>query len=139
MRLTSFLLLVLVAAPVAAGPEIREAWVRAVPPVAKSTAAYFVLANPGAEPLVLQGARADFARHAMMHDMAGEKGARRMVHLDEVTVPAGGEVRFEPGGRHLMLTGLERVPAEGETVEVCLVLSSGEICHAFPVRRDRGN
>lgn len=139
MRLTSFLILALMAAPAAADVEIRDAWVRAVPPVAKSTAAYFVLANTGAEPVVLHGARAGFAGHAMMHDMAGEKGARRMVHLNEVTVPAGGEVRFQPGGRHLMLSGLQRVPTEGESVQICLVLSTGEICHAFPVRRDRGN
>lgn len=133
------LLMPLAALTAPPGLALRDAWVRAMPPVADSTAAYFALANQGAEAVVLEGARAEGARHAMLHGVADSEGARRMVHLDRIEVPAGGEVVFAPGGRHLMLTGLDAVPAEGETVNICLVLSTGELCHAFPVRRDKGN
>lgn len=137
--LCMFLLAPLAALSAPPGLALRDAWVRAMPPVADSTAAYFALVNRGGEAVVLRGARAEGARHAMLHGVAGDEGARRMVHLHSIKVPAGGEVVFAPGGRHLMLTDLDAVPAEGEAVNICLVLSTGELCHAFPVRRDKGN
>lgn len=133
------LLLLVTALPASAAPpavEISNAWVRAVPPVADSTAAYFILHNRGNQPLELTGARAGFAARAMLHEVSGPKDERRMRHLDSVAVPVGGQVRFRPGGRHLMLTGLERVPAEGESVEICLMVSGEELCHDFTVRRN---
>ena len=51
----------------------------------------------------------------------------RMRRLSEVEVPAGGEVNFEPGGRHLMLfgvgalgeqVGIQLTGADGQTLEV---------------------
>lgn len=115
--------------------EFRDAWVRAVPPVARTTAGYFVLLNRGEAPVTVTGARAGFAAHSMFHEMAEVDGGKRMRHLDELSVPAGGQVTFAPGGRHLMFSGLDPVPEEGQVVPVCLELAAGELCHDFPVRR----
>lgn len=133
----SVVLLALLASPVAAELVVEDAWLRAVPPVSKTTAGYLTLRNTGEQAVCLTGVSAAFARHGMLHSMtADDQGMRRMRHLDRVTVPAGGEVRFAPGGMHLMFSGLERVPAEGDSEELCLQFAEHPaICLPFTVKR----
>lgn len=114
---------------------MTDGWVRAVPPVADSTAVYFTLVNHTAEPVVVTGARAAFASAAMFHEMVERDGEHQMSHLARLSVPAQGALSLAPGGLHLMLTALDPVPVEGDTVEVCLELSGGEMCEQLPVRR----
>lgn len=112
-------------------------WVRAVPPVSDSTAAYFVVRNTGSGDLVLQGAKADIAGHTMMHKtVVHADGTSGMQPIGQVTIPAGGQVVFKPGERHLMLMKLKRVPKAGEKVNVCLKISGQFHCQPFPVRRE---
>ena len=60
-----------------------------------------------------------------------------MRHAGDLVVPAGGELRFAPGGLHLMLMRPGRDFAEGDTVRIALVLADGRTLEAeFPVRRD---
>lgn len=42
-----------------------------------------------------------------------------MEHLDNVEVPAGGTVVFEPGGLHVMLLDVDEL-SEGDSIEVVL-------------------
>lgn len=123
--------------PVQAEVRVSDAWVRAVPPVSSGTAGYFVLENGTAEPLVLQGASADFARHIMLHSMApDDEGLRRMTHEDEILVAPGESVRFAPGDLHLMIMGLQPVPQAGEVVTICLQFQAlAQQCVPFDVRR----
>lgn len=119
--------------------QLSDAWVRAVPPVSSGTAGYFVLRNEGSAPITVEGASADFAHHVMLHSMArNEDGLREMKHVGVVTVAPGETVTFAPGGMHLMIMGMEAAPAEGEQVEICLTLGSGEtLCRNFEVRREQ--
>lgn len=125
------------AMPVQAELVLSEAWLRAVPPVSPSMAGYVTVTNTGESPVAVTGASSDFAGHVMLHDMAMQKdGTRKMAHLHQVEIPAGGSVSFAPGGMHLMLMHLSRVPAEGETVKLCLQLDEeASICGDFPVSR----
>lgn len=116
--------------------EITDAWVRAVPPVSKTTAAYFTLTNNGSEAVTLTGACAKFAESAELHDMSMQDGRRSMRHIDALPLAPGESVTFGSGGLHVMLFGLTRVPAQGETVNLCLRFASGENqCADFDVRQ----
>ena len=58
-----------------------------------------------------------------------------MHQVDSLPVPAGGELRFDHGGNHLMLTDLLRRPVEGETVSLELHFeTSAPISLDVPVR-----
>jgi copper(I)-binding protein len=46
-----------------------------------------------------------------------------------IPLPAGGEVRFAPGGRHLMLIGLKRPLHPGDRVPATLHFASGTTLH----------
>jgi cytochrome oxidase Cu insertion factor (SCO1/SenC/PrrC family)/copper(I)-binding protein len=87
-------------------------------PLTQSEASlYFVVRNgtPEADELVAAGA--DVAGATTLHDSFS---AGRMAPIASATVPAGGELRFEPGAQHAMLMGLTRKLATGDTVMVKL-------------------
>ena len=51
--------------------------------------------------------------------------AGQMQPVGPLAIPGGGSVRLEPGHDHLMLTGLRRTIAKGDTVTLTLRFSSG--------------
>lgn len=117
--------------------ELRDAWVRALPPTQPNTAAYLAIRNPGPEALKITAATAELAERVEIHTTREVDGYMRMQQLQHLDLPAGGEVALAPGGTHLMLLGLARMPAVGETVELCLVLASGaQACTRAEVRRE---
>jgi copper(I)-binding protein len=120
----------------ACAPTLESAWVRAAPPGAPSLAGYVVLRNGCDAPVTVTGVESlDFAR-PMIHRSVDEGGVARMRPAGDLVVPAGGELRFEPGGLHLMLMQPKRPLADGDTARVRLVLADGRRLFAeFAVRR----
>lgn len=123
------------AAPVCA-PVIEKAWVRAAPPGAKTLAGYLVLKNPCEGSVeVVDVESLDFGM-PMIHRTELVDGVSRMRPAGKLAVPAGGELRFEPNGLHLMLMKPLRPFAEGDTARLRLVLADGRRLYAeVPVRR----
>ena len=118
------------------GPTVERAWVRAMPPGQQNTAAYFALKNNGDVNIVITGASSDIAREAQIHRSQHIDGYMRMERLESVALGPGESVEFTPGGIHMMLLGLEQMPAVGSTVTLCLLLASGPaVCVDAPVRK----
>ena len=116
----------------AAGLDVHHAWVRLPPPVSDTAAVYVQLHNPAAQDVRIVGVSADVAASAMMHSMAG--GA--MKALPALTVPAGGQGGFAPGGMHIMLMGLKHPLSAGEKVHVELRYADGSRQRMAAVVRD---
>ena len=105
---------------------IEDAWVRALPPTQSVTAAYLTVTNPGSAPVAITGGEADLAGEVQIHTTRDVDGYMRMERLQQIELPPGGSVRLEPGGVRLMLMQLQRMPAVGERLRLCLTLSSGQ-------------
>ncbi len=118
-------------------PLIEKAWVRAAPPGASTLAGYLVLRNPCAMAVdVVDVESLDFGM-PMIHRTEQVDGVSRMRPAGKLQVPAGGELRFEPNGLHLMLMKPLRPLAEGDTARLRLVLADGRRLYAeVPVRRE---
>ncbi len=114
---------------------LESAWVRALPPTQANTAAYVTVRNSGSEPLTITGGSATLAGRVEIHDTAEVDGMLRMRQQESVTVPAGGSLDFAPGGLHLMLLDLERMPAAGEVLELCLDVDGEPVCTDAETRR----
>ncbi|MHA6333568.1 copper chaperone PCu(A)C [Qipengyuania sp. CAU 1752] len=98
----------------------------ALPPVSGNPAAlYFELGNDGAEPLALLGVTVTQADSAIMHDIVREDGAVRMVDMSPAMLASGQTVTFEPGGRHVMVMGLDPAVGAGDMVDVTLRFDNG--------------
>lgn len=111
---------------VAQGVVAEGCWVRLLPAPAPS-AGYFTLKNSTDTPVSLVGAAApkDYGL-LMVHQTRHENGMSRMGMVDQVAVPVGGQLEFKPGGYHIMLEQPRREVAVGDTIQVDLVLKSGQ-------------
>lgn len=102
---------------------LKEGYVRAMPPGAPNTAAFFTLVNNGTEAVVIDGGQTELAGRVELHGHFHEDGMMSMRQVPNITVAAGGEVQLRPGGFHLMLIGMKKPLQPGESVK--LVLTSG--------------
>lgn len=108
------------------GVVVENAWIREAPPSAKAMAGYMVVKNhSGSDKVLVSAASADF-ENVMLHRTIIEGGMAKMVHQMGITIPAKGEVIFEPNGYHVMLMGPKRVLKAGDKVEVTLKTKQGE-------------
>ena len=116
--------------------ELASAWVRALPPTQTNTAAYLTVINRGDTGITIVGASADLAEKVEIHTTREIDGYLRMEQLQDLSVAAGQSVQLAPGGTHLMLLGLARMPLSGETVPLCLELAAGDkVCAVAEVRK----
>ena len=115
----------LVVAGCAAGgsarPTLSGAWVRPSTGLSVPVAAYLVIANPGGADDALIGASSPVAQAVEIHDTGTMNGMTGMTPMDRVPLAPGSTVTMAPGGMHLMLVGLTRALAVGETVELDLM------------------
>ena len=120
------------------GPEVRidHAWVRAMPPGQRNTAAYLAVTNRGSSPLEIVGATTDLANRAEIHVSREVDGYVRMEQLHSLALPPGQTVQLSPGGKHLMLLGLKEMPVPGSTARLCLSFADGQsACVDAPVQK----
>jgi hypothetical protein len=106
-----------------ADPVVTQGWMRLPANPAAPAAAYFTLKG-GRKAKTLVGVSTALADKAEMHEtMTMNAGAMHagggamigMAPLARVPLPAGGEVVFAPGGRHVMVFGVKREARAGGT------------------------
>lgn len=90
-----------------------------------NSAAYFTINNRTSQPDLLLSAASDVTRAAEIHlSRMREDGAMEMRPQENVPVPAGSSVQFEPGGLHVMLIDLNRDLQPGDTFQLRLFFQS---------------
>jgi periplasmic copper chaperone A len=83
--------------------------------------AFLVIANQSGERVTFTGALTPAADSVLLHRLTGGL----MEPATPLEIPAHGYLNFVPGGYHLMLEGLRRQLAVGDTVTLALRFSSG--------------
>lgn len=106
---------------VSAGPLIVSSGCIAEPIGANPAALYFTVTNRGPDDDALVGVIVDGVDRADIHRTVERAGIAWMEPAAEVAIPAGGSVRFAPGGHHVMLQTSSRRLRRGATVGVQLV------------------
>lgn len=115
--------------------EVSNPWIRQAPPTASALAGYMVLSNTGTRDCVLTDVQAQGFARAMFHRTVHEGDVAHMKHQEQVIVPAGERLVFEPNGFHVMLMNPEVPLKAGDHVVVTLVLEGGVKQHIeLPVR-----
>lgn len=105
--------------------DVREAWARAADSGAM-TAVYFTLGNGGTEADTLTGVTSTVAERTELHISTQHGGMMHMSMVTSLPVPADDSVMFRPLGAHVMLTGLNRPLAAGDSLSVTLRFASGQ-------------
>ena len=138
-RIEIALAALLVAGPALAGPvQVSNAWIRSLP--AKLPAAgYFTMHNNSAKEISLTGAQSSACGMLMLHRSTEKGGMGSMDDVASVAVPAGGTVKFAPGGYHLMCMDPAPAIAPGATVSITLSFSDGSKSQTgFAVKNAQG-
>lgn len=119
-------ILILVAQMAQAQLSLVEGYVRGLPPGQSVTAAFMTLRNGGDEELVFTSASTPVADKVEFHQHSHDDGMMRMRQIPALRIAAGAELQLAPGHLHMMLIGLQRVLAEGDTVVIELCTESAD-------------
>ncbi len=115
---------------------ISAPWSRATPAGSPVAAGYVVITNKGLAAERLVSFSTDLAGQPEVHEMSTEGGVMKMRPLAKgLAIPAGGTVKLEPGGYHLMLLKLKKPLVAGERYKAVLVFEkAGPVEVEFEVR-----
>lgn len=105
--------------------HVDDAWIRTAPPKAPARVGYLHIHNPSSELATLVGVTSPQFGKIEMHRSRFKDGMMHMERVDKIDVPAGADVRFEPNGYHLMMTGNRLPLATGAQVTLELQWSDG--------------
>ena len=114
-----------------AGPALAEsdelivkyAWARATPGAAQTAAAYVMILSASGDRLI--GASTPVAQK--LHTMTMDGNVMKMRQVDGIDLPAGKLVTLQPGGYHIMLTGLTQALTEGQTFALTLTFEKAGV------------
>lgn len=115
--------------------KIEDAWARVTIP-SRPAAGYMVIRNQGDQLDRFVSGTSALVERVEIHTHLMEEGVMRMRRVENVDVPGGADVKFAPGGFHLMMFGLNRALKKGEVLPVTLIFeNAGEIEVEFRVGR----
>jgi copper(I)-binding protein len=124
------------AAANAAPFDITDAWFRSLPGKLPA-GGYFTAQNNTRRDIAITRVSSDACGMLMIHRSSKKGGMSSMDMMEKVNVPAGGQIRFAPGGYHLMCE--QPKMKIGARVPVVLSLSDGTaVAVAFTVRGANG-
>lgn len=104
---------------------VDQAWVRLSPNKDRPSSGYFV-AHGGDADTQLRGVMTDYALKVEMHESISEGGVMKMKAIDSVDIPAKGKVAFAPGGKHLMIWGINDTAINRGKMTFTFLLANGD-------------
>ena len=116
------------------GMEVHEIWMRPALQ-GENSAIYFVIHNHSSKADELIGASSESAAAIEMHESKMNGDVMEMRQLESVPLEAYAEVKFEPGGLHLMLVDMKKDLQAGDEIELTLHFKNFEDINVrVPVR-----
>jgi copper(I)-binding protein len=114
---------------------IHDAWARASLGQTGTSAVYMTLEASGDQGDRLVGAASPLAASAELHTHLVESGVAKMRPVAAIEIESGAPTVLEPGGLHIMLTGLRDRLVEGDALPLSLTFEeAGTIELEVPIR-----
>jgi copper(I)-binding protein len=124
------------------GLDISNPWARPTAGESKTAAVYFTVKNTGSADDTLKSLSTPVAKKADIHkNTTDEYGVMRMRPVEGgLNVPAGGSVDLNPGGYHVMMTGLKQKLVTGQTVPLTLTFAkAGDVTVDVQIEANPGH
>jgi periplasmic copper chaperone A len=100
-----------------------DAWARPTLKGTRTGAVYLMLSNHGSGSDSLVGVSTPVAERAEVHEDVTENGVMSMKPVPALALPAGAKTAIEPGHYHVMLVGMKRALAGGESFPMTLTFA----------------
>jgi copper(I)-binding protein len=104
---------------------VDEGWVRLSAVPDRPAAAYFTL-HGGETDTRLLSVTTNVAIRSEIHETMNEGGMMKMTPLDGLDVPANSEIKFAPGGKHVMLFNVNPGIKPNDRMELVFTFANGE-------------
>lgn len=108
------------------GLTVTDVQIVAPAPGRAASVAYLTIHNDG-DPAILTTVSSPFFARAELHETRLTEGVARMQRVTSVDIATGEAMRFEPGGKHIMLFDPASAPLPGKNVALHLEFASGEM------------
>lgn len=120
------LILLLIFSPIAlAELEIRDPWIKNLPPSVPVRAGYMTIHNPQTKAVSVVSLRSDAFASIEIHQTIEQDGMMRMEQLPSLKIESNSSVQLEPGGLHLMMMNPSEPTQPGDLLEIIIVLDDG--------------
>ena len=114
--------------------ELIKGVIHKGPPNSQVTVGYGIIRNNTKNDLIITGSRSPVYDDVQIHYMKySDSGTAKMIHEQNLLVPAGKEVVLESGGSHFMLMGPRRDIAVGENIKL-MVRDKAEVQYIFDLK-----
>lgn len=111
--------------------EVTQGHVRETIPGTEISSAYMTIHNNSAEALVLEGVISDVSSRVELHEHSMANGMMKMRKVDNITIPAHGEVILQPSGYHIMIFSLKDGLKASTEVKMTLLFSQQRMVDIF--------
>ena len=133
MKRFALLLIVLGSGSSYAEIVVKDGWVRLLPPMVKTTAAYMTITSSESDTLL--SASSPMAHMVELHQSSMTDGVMSMDHVDRLNISSGQAIILSPSGYHLMVMGLKQPLKDGDTYPIHLRFEkAGEVSVQLDVR-----
>jgi copper(I)-binding protein len=113
-----------------AAPKVTQAWVKLSAVPGQPAAAYFTIQGGSGDERLVRIETALATRTDMHSSVIDLRNMASMAPIAAVAVPKRATVRFEPGGNHAMIYGLDPVVVPGTAVPLRFGFASGKTAEA---------
>ena len=118
--------------------HVKEAWIRAVPPASKMSAAYMDIMNHAKDDDQLISVKSSISKVAEIHNVKKKDGMIKMVPVTFVKIPGISQQLLKPGSYHIMLIKLNKTPKLGEEYELVLNFKNAKVVRVIaPVKEGK--
>ena len=101
---------------------VKDAWARATVPQQRATGVFMQLQSD--KEVRLMDVQSTAAGMAGVHEMQMENNVMKMREVLQLTIPAGKNIEFKPGGLHVMLMDLKSQAKEGDIIPLKLIFEA---------------
>ena len=120
------LILLLIFSPIAlAELDIRDPWIKNLPPSVPVRAGYMTIHNPQTKTVSIVSLRSDAFASVEIHQTIEQDGMMRMEQVRSLNIESNSSVQLAPGGLHLMMMNPSEPTQPGDLLEIVIVLDDG--------------
>lgn len=105
--------------------QIKDGFVREVPPNQTISAAFMTIQNNDMSDHKVVSASSPAAKTVELHTHTHENGMMKMRQIPQIDLPAGADAMLKPGGLHIMLIDLTAPLASDKLVPVTIKFEDG--------------
>ena len=120
------LILLLIFSPIAlAELDIRDPWIKNLPPSVPVRAGYMTIHNPQSKAVSIVSLRSDAFASIEIHQTIEQDGMMSMEQVPSLKIEPNSSVQLAPGGLHLMMMNPSEPTQPGDQLEIVIVLDDG--------------